>query len=161
MASHPFRFLKDSWGNHALLSTTVLLCPPRRILCCPASGMAEVQRIALENNSKPAWYCRLHHRKVLSERRDRACSHSPCLPHHFYQYFSSFRRTAHLSQECDTSTSRAILGFQAYLKAMQLGPCPVLRTQVLYDACMLTSNRTTETTRKTAPATMENVDLLM
>jgi hypothetical protein len=39
------------------------------------------------------------------------------LPYHFYQNFSGFRRTTHLPQECDAGTTRAILGFQAYVKA--------------------------------------------
>src|SRR6267378_6259113 len=49
-------------------------------------------------------------------RASHGCSHSPCLPYHFYQNFSGFPRTTHLPQECDAGTTRAILGFQAYVK---------------------------------------------
>jgi hypothetical protein len=39
------------------------------------------------------------------------------LPHHLDKNFSGLCRIAHFSQECDPSTLRAILGFQAQVEA--------------------------------------------
>ena len=44
-------------------------------------------------------------------------SHSPCLRRHVDQNFSGFCRIAHFPRECDAGTMRAVLGFQAYVKA--------------------------------------------
>ena len=43
--------------------------------------------------------------------------------HHFYQNLSGLDRSAHFAQECNASTTHAVLGFQAHMKAEAVDRC--------------------------------------